>query len=95
MVALSAGQGGAELEALRGVTIPVALSGPFDAIDWKIQWSTVVTATVKQKIKDELSERLSEKLGTRLGLPPAPDDPAPDPVTPQNLLRDTLKGLFR
>ena len=95
VVALSAGQGGAELEALRGVTIPVALSGPFDAIDWKIQWSTVVTATVKQKIKDELSERLSEKLGTRLGLPPAPDDPAPDPVTPQNLLRDTLKGLFR
>lgn len=95
VVALSAGQGGAELEDLRGVTIPVTLSGPFDAIDWRIQWSTVVTAAVKQKVKDELSERLSEKLGTRLGLPPTQGDPAPDPVTPKDLLRDTLKGLFR
>ena len=33
------GQGGAGLDALRGVTVPVALSGPFDAIDWQIQWS--------------------------------------------------------
>ncbi len=99
VIASSAGQGGAELEALRGVTIPVALSGPFDAIDWKIQWSTVAAATVKQKIKDELSEKLGEKFGTKLGLPPADGDPAATPLTPQDLLKDrlkdTLKGLFR
>ena len=95
VIASSAGQGGAELEALRGVTIPVALSGPFDAIDWKIQWSTVVTSVVKQKLKDELSEKLKEKLGTRLGLPPADGDPAAAPATPKDVLRDTLRGLFR
>ena len=95
VIASSAGQGGAELEALRGVTIPVALSGPFDAIDWKIQWSSVAAAAVRHKLKDELSERLSEKLGTRLGLPPAAGDQAPAPVTPQDLLRDRLRGLLR
>lgn len=90
-----AGQGGAELEALRGVTVPVALSGPFEAIDWKIQWSAVATAAVKQKLKDELSEKISEKLGTRLGLPPADADPAAAPATPKDLLKDKLKGLFQ
>ncbi len=95
VIASSAGQGGAELEALRGVSIPVALSGPFDAIDWKIQWSSVAAAAVRQKLKDELSERLSEKLGTRLGLPAAAGDQAPAPVTPQDLLRDRLRGLLR
>lgn len=95
VIASSAGQGGAELEALRGVSIPVALSGPFDAIDWKIQWSSVAAAAVRHKLKDELSERLSEKLGTRLGLPPAAGDQAPAPVTPQDLLRDRLRGLLR
>ena len=75
--------------------MPVALSGPFDAIDWKIQWSSVAAAAVRQKLKDELSERLSEKLGTRLGLPAAAGDQAPAPVTPQDLLRDRLRGLLR
>lgn len=95
VIASPAGQGGAELEALRGVTVPVALSGPIDAIDWTIQWSTVVTATVKQKLKDELSEKLSDKLGTRLGRPTADDGPPAAPATPQDMLKDTLKGLFR
>ncbi len=91
VIASSAGQGGAELEALRGVTVPVALSGPFEAIDWKIQWSTVATAAVKQKIKDELTE----KLGAKLGLPSAGSDPAAAPATPKDLLKDKLKGLFQ
>ena len=50
---------------------------------------------MRQKLKDELSERLSEKLGTRLGLPAAAGDQAPAPVTPQDLLRDRLRGLLR
>ncbi len=91
VIASSAGQGGAELEALRGVTVPVALSGPFEAIDWKIQWSAVATAAVKQKLKDELTERLGEKLG----LPPAGGEPAAAPATPKDMLKDKLKGLFQ
>ena len=61
------GQGGAGLDALRGVTVPVALSGPFDAIDWQIQWSGVAAAAVQNKIRD----KLAETLGAKLGLPPA------------------------
>ena len=78
-----------------GVSIPLALSGRFDAIDWKIQWPTVVTAAVQHKLKDELSERLSQKLGVRLSLPPMAGDPPATPVTPQGLLRGRLRGLLR
>jgi AsmA protein len=52
------GQDGAELTALRGVTVPVQLSGPFDAIDWNVQWSGVATAVVENRLKDKLAERL-------------------------------------
>ena len=72
---------------MRGVTVPVALSGPFDAIDWKIQWSGVAAAAVQNKLKD----KLTETLGAKLGLPPAHAGAASAPVTP----RDLLKGLFK
>ena len=63
VIGSAAGQDGAELAALRGVTVPVQLSGPFEAIDWKIQWSAVAAAAVENKLKD----KLAEKLGVRLG----------------------------
>ena len=90
LISSSTGQGGAELGALRGLTIPVALSGPFEAIDWKIKWSAVVATAVKQTIKNELSEKLSGKLGTRPGHPPADGGPAAPAKR-----KDMLKGLFR
>jgi AsmA protein len=88
----AAGQGGAGLDALRGVTVPVELTGPFDAIDWKIQWSGVAAAAVQNKLK----EKLGEALGAKLGVPPAPSGTAPAaPAKPKDVLRDTLKGLFK
>ena len=86
-----AGRGGAGLEALRGVTVPVALSGPFDAIDWKIEWSGVAAAAVQGKLK----ERLGEAIGSRLGVPPSRADAASGPAKPKDVLKDTLKGLFK
>ncbi|MDP3208598.1 MAG: AsmA-like C-terminal region-containing protein, partial [Rhodoglobus sp.] len=50
VTASPAGQDGAELRALRGVTVPVVLSGPFDAIDWRIQWSGVAAAALENKL---------------------------------------------
>ena len=47
------GQDGAEFAALRGLTVPVVLSGPFDAIDWKIQWSEVAAAAVEIKLQGD------------------------------------------
>lgn len=85
------GQDGAELAALRGVTVPVLLSGPFDAIDWKIQWSSVAAAAVENKLK--------EKLADKLGLfdkpaEPAASAPAPSAHKPEDKLKDKLRGLL-
>ena len=93
VVPAPAGQDAGELAALRGVTVPVLLSGPFDAIDWKIQWSGVAAAAVENKLKD----KLAEKLGATLGLTPAPagSASAPAAASPRDQLKDRLKGLFK
>ncbi len=89
-----AGQDGAELQALRGLTVPVHLSGPFDAISWKIQWSGVAAAALEKTLKDKLTESLGGKLG--LGGTAAPAAGAASaPQKPKDKLRDMLKGLLR
>ncbi|HCY63961.1 MAG TPA: hypothetical protein DHV59_14255 [Oxalobacteraceae bacterium] len=63
------GQGGAELESLKGVTIPVRLSGPFTAIGWRIDFAGLVREAAKEKIeekKSEIREKAREKLQEEL-----------------------------
>lgn len=94
VVDTSKGQQGAELAALKGVTVPVHLSGPFEAIDWRIQWSAVAAAVIGNKLKD----KLSEKLGSKLGLPGAPaagGAASAPPKSSKDKLREQLKGLLR
>ncbi len=80
------GQDGADLAALRGLTVPVLLTGPFEAIDWKIQWSGVATALVRNQLEDKLKEKLGVK----------PANPAqPGTGSSKDALRDALKGLFK
>ena len=79
------GQGGAELAALKGLTVPVRLAGPFESLDWKIEWSAVVADAVASQLKD--------KLGQQLGLKPAAG--AASSASPQDALRNKLKGLFK
>jgi AsmA protein len=81
VAATASGQGGADLAALQGLTVPVRLTGPFDAVDWSIQWSAAAAAAVKGKLEDTLRQRLGVK-------PAAGGASAPN-------LKDTLKGLFR
>lgn len=87
----SKGQGGAELDALRGVTVPVRLAGPFDAIDWNIQWSAVAAAAVQNQLKDRLLERLggTQRPGGAASQPLAPKDAA------KEQLKDRLRGLLK
>ncbi len=82
------GQDGAELAALRGVTVPVHLSGPFDAIDWKVQWSGVASAAVENKLRD----KVADKLGLLKPTEPAPGASAPPPQKLEDRLKDKLKG---
>jgi AsmA protein len=81
------GQDGAELAALRGVTVPVKLSGPFEAIDWNVQWSGMAAAAVENKLKD----KLAEKLGLLKPSAPEPAGSAP-PQRTEDKLKEKLKG---
>jgi AsmA protein len=85
----SKGQDGAELASLRGLTIPVRLAGPFEALDWRVEWSSVAAAAVQRRLEDKLGEKLGEKLGLK---PPAD---AASAVSPKDALKNTLKGLFK
>ena len=70
------GQGGKELEQLKGVNIPVKVTGPFSKPSYKPDLSAVVSDQVKEKAKaqlkekeDEVKEKLLDKLPGGLKLP--------------------------
>ncbi|MBI3229152.1 MAG: AsmA family protein, partial [Burkholderiales bacterium] len=65
IVATLQGQGGPELQALKGVTIPVRLTGPFTAIGWKIDFGAMAKDMAAQKVnekKEEVKTQLQDKL---------------------------------
>jgi len=68
------GQGGPELQELKGLTIPVRLTGPFNAIGWKIDFGAMVGEATKTKIEEkkaaveaDIKTRLEDKLKGLLG----------------------------
>ena len=75
VVATTKGQGGADLAQLSGLTVPVHLSGPFDAMKYQVDYSAAATDLAKSKLGDKLKDRLQERLGG--GKPPAEGSPAP------------------
>lgn len=93
----SKGQDGAELAALRGVTIPVRLTGALNAIDWTVQWSAVAANVLKSEAGQQLQNQLKDRLRDKLGVsPPAPDGAASAPARPQDALKEKLlRGLFK
>lgn len=63
------GQGGPELESLKGLTVPVRLTGPFTAIGWRIDFAGMASEMAKQKVeekKEEVKAKVQEKLGEKL-----------------------------
>lgn len=84
----SKGQDGAELAALKGLTIPVRLNGPFEAVDWKIEWSAIATQAATRQIEDKLSEKLGLKpAGAASGAASRP--------SAADALKKGLEGLFK
>ena len=59
------GQGGPELQALKGLTIPVRLTGPFTAIGWRIDFAGLAQEAAKEKIQEKKTE-VQEKARKRL-----------------------------
>ncbi|MGE5648765.1 MAG: AsmA-like C-terminal region-containing protein, partial [Bacillota bacterium] len=78
------GQGGPELQALRGVTVPVRLSGPFAALGWRIDFAGMASELAKQRI-DEKKEEVKSKAQKAL---------EEEKAKVQDQLKDQLKGLF-
>lgn len=85
VVATLEGQGGAELQALRGQTVPVKLSGPFSAIDWKIDFGAMAKDAARQRLEDRLGGPLEDKAKEK---GKALEDDA------KRRLGDKLKGLL-
>ena len=91
------GQDGADLAALKGLTIPVHLTGPFEAMDWRIQWSAIAAQAIKSEVGAQVKDRLKEKLG----LPSAASgasgtsDSAAMKDAAKDKLKEKLKGLFK
>jgi AsmA protein len=70
------GQGGPELEQLKGLTIPVRLTGPYSAIAWKIDFGSLASNRAKElieqrkaQVQQDVQQKLDEekaKAGQRL-----------------------------
>lgn len=63
------GQGGPELQALKGVTLPVRLEGPFSAIGWRVDVGAIATELARQKLegkKEEAKARVQDEIKEQL-----------------------------
>lgn len=66
VVATAQGQGGEELSHVRGLTIPVKLTGSFDAPSYEIDYAAVVKGAVTERIKQKVEDKIKESLGGAL-----------------------------
>lgn len=74
IVATSTGQGGKDLEHVKGLTIPVRLTGPFDDPSWKLEFASALGEAVKARIeakteaiKSKAEDKLKDKFKGLLG----------------------------
>jgi len=110
VVASMAGQGGAERPELKGLTVPVRVSGPFDALKYKVEFSQMVRGATKEQLqqakeagrealKGAAREKLQDLLGGKEkdggGAPSGDPTQQAAPKKPEDQLKETLKGLLR
>ncbi|MDD5240438.1 MAG: AsmA family protein [Sulfuricella sp.] len=65
VVASLEGQGGKDLSALKGMTVPVRISGPFSGLKYSLDFGSMVSEAAKQKVeqkKEEIKSRLGDEL---------------------------------
>lgn len=63
------GQEGKDLEHLKGLTVPVRLSGPFDKLSYKLELGDLIGEAAKAKVeakKEEVKAKAEEKLKSKL-----------------------------
>ena len=92
-----AGQADKDLSALAGVTVPVLISGPFNAPGYHVQWKDVGGHLVKQAVQDGLLDLLSGKAAKFVDPAPAATPSKPGLTTPADSVKsigNALKGLL-
>lgn len=62
LVATLAGQGGEDLANLRGVTVPIRITGSFAQPAFALDLDALIADTVRDKAREKLEEKLREKL---------------------------------
>ncbi|MAK66981.1 MULTISPECIES: AsmA family protein [unclassified Methylophaga] len=67
IVGTAEGQGGKTLEDLKGLTIPVKITGSFDNPRPKVDMASVIKDQATGEVKAKAEEKLKEKLGDGLG----------------------------
>lgn len=89
-----------DLVELRGVTVPVRITGSFGQPAYQVQWKDIAGVAVREAVKGGLLELLGNQLESAVPGAPAPEEPAPLVPTPPaakdpvRALGDTLKGLL-
>jgi AsmA protein len=81
------GQGGQDLGDLKGVTVPVRVSGPLAAPSYKLDFSAMATEAIKQKAEEAIRGQLEKRLGGGAAKEGSKEAPKSNPL-------EGLKGLF-
>jgi AsmA protein len=69
LVATAAGQGGKDTSELKGVTVPVRISGPYTALSYKLDFNAMISGVAQQKIeekKEEIKAKAQDKVKDQL-----------------------------
>ena len=88
LVATSRGQGGKEATDLRGLTVPVKLTGALGSPQYALDFGSMVTEVAKQQLQDQILKRVT-------GQTPAGAQPgASGSGDIKDAVKDRLKGIF-
>ncbi len=77
------GQGGAERDALRGVTVPIRVSGSFADPSYALDVETLIRENLSSQVRDRVQDKIEERVLDRA------------PAELQDSLREGLRGLLR
>ena len=69
VVSTSAGQGGKETDQLKGLTVPVRVTGPFENLAYRIEFGSMVADAAKARVeekKEEVKAKLEDKAKDKL-----------------------------
>ena len=110
VVGSAAGQDAKEMAQLKGVTVPVKIYGPLDAVKYDVQYAAIAAGAVTEKAKGAVEDKLKGILGMKkadapaapaqtgqpAGQPAAPagGQPAAKPQSAEDKAKEKLRGLF-